>query len=470
MLNQQFYLIVNILMALDAVILVATGYLAYMISLDFSNNGLVMAWNDVVAAILFLMFINNYLLGRFGFYSAKRFSSTFSMLRSLFASLSLDFLALLAAFMLVGISNVSRAYILAHFVMAFVSLTITRMVLYLYLDNRARTAFNSRQIMLVGSEERVQAMFRALESQPSWGHQVAGCLTVNGNDNPGMAALPVLGALEDFGEVLRKHQIDEVIFAFPKGSPVSLEGYLRMCKVMGVGIKIMPSLFDPSLPVLKAETIQGIPVLTEYGEISNAAGLLYKRILDMTAGLMGFLMFVVLYPVIGVIIKLDSRGPVLFKTTRVGQHGRKFSLYKFRSMGSDAEAKKAELLVDKDVPWPIYKCETDPRVTRVGRLLRKTSLDEMPQFINVMKGEMSLVGTRPPTPEEVTNYEDWHLRRIAIRPGLTGLWQISGRKEIKDFAEVVRLDLKYIDEWSFFKDLLILWKTFWVVLARKGAK
>ena len=350
------------------------------------------------------------------------------------------------------------------------SLAITRIILYRYLDKRAKTAFNSRQIMLVGNKERVQAMFRALASQPSWGHQIAGCLTVNGDDNPGSASVPVLGALEDFGEILRKNQIDEVMFALPKGSPVRLAGYLRLCSIMGVGIKIMPSLFDPANPVLKAETIQGIPVLTEYGEISNAAGLLYKRIVDMTAGLLGFLLFLLLYPVIGAIIKLDSQGPVLFKTTRIGQHGRKFSLYKFRSMECDAEAKKAHLLVDKDVPWPIYKCETDPRVTRVGRFLRKTSLDEMPQFINVLKGEMSLVGTRPPTPDEVTNYEDWHLRRIAIRPGLTGLWQISGRKEIKDFAEVVRLDLKYIDGWSFAKDLLILWKTFWVVLARKGAQ
>jgi lipopolysaccharide/colanic/teichoic acid biosynthesis glycosyltransferase len=135
----------------------------------------------------------------------------------------------------------------------------------------------------------------------------------------------------------------------------------------------------------------------------------------------------------------------------------------------DAEAKKADLLVDKDTPWPSYKSEKDPRVTKVGRFLRRTSLDEFPQFINVLKGEMSLVGTRPPTPEEVAHYEDWHRRRISIRPGLTGLWQISGRKQITDFSEVVKLDLQYIDGWSFRRDLKILWSTIWAVLARKGA-
>ncbi len=470
MFNQQFYLVVTLLMVLDASVLIGTGYLAYLISLDYTGNALIMAWNDVLGAILFLMFLNNYLMGRFGFYSAKRFSSTWTMLSSLFTVVLLDFLALLAGFMLVGVRDVSRIYVLVHFGSAFTLLAMTRVALYFYLDKRAQTAFNSRQILLVGSIERIEAALRALERQPSWGHKVAGCLRINGKDNPGATGLPVLGVLEDFGEILRENQIDEVIFALPKGSPIPLKGYFETCNRMGVGVKIMPSLFDPGHPVLKAESIQGIPLLTEYGEISNAAGLLYKRILDMTLGTFGFLIFLASYPIIGALIKLDSPGPVLFKTTRIGQHGRRFFLYKFRSMQPDAEAKKAALLVDKDVPWPIYKVDKDPRVTRIGRFLRKTSLDELPQFINVLKGEMSLVGTRPPTSDEVRNYEEWHLRRIAIRPGLTGLWQVSGRKEITDFAEVVRLDLKYIDGWHFANDLIILWKTFWVVLARKGAR
>lgn len=151
-------------------------------------------------------------------------------------------------------------------------------------------------------------------------------------------------------------------------------------------------------------------------------------------------------------------------------HGRYFYLYKFRSMTADAESKKTDLLVKKKTAWPELKTAKDPRITRVGKFLRKTSLDEFPQFINVIKGEMSLIGTRPPTPSEVEAYEDWHRRRISIKPGLTGLWQISGRKEITDFAQVVKLDLEYIDGWKFWKDLNILWKTAFVVLGRKGAK
>jgi lipopolysaccharide/colanic/teichoic acid biosynthesis glycosyltransferase len=218
------------------------------------------------------------------------------------------------------------------------------------------------------------------------------------------------------------------------------------------------------------ENIQGIPTLTDYAAFRSASGLLYKKILDLMAGFVGFVIFLILYPFIGLAIKLDSSGPILFKQLRIGMHGRRFWLYKFRTMVAEAEAKKGDLLQESEMKGPIFKIGKDPRITKVGRFLRNTSLDEFPQFLNVLKGEMSLVGTRPPTPDEVEQYEDWHRRRISAKPGITGLWQISGRNEITDFVEVVRLDLKYLDSWRFRKDLWILWKTIWVVLARKGAK
>ena len=185
---------------------------------------------------------------------------------------------------------------------------------------------------------------------------------------------------------------------------------------------------------------------------------------------MGTLFFFILYPVIGLAIKLDSSGPILFKQARVGQNNRLFTLYKFRSMVVDAEKRQSALLGNSEMTGPMFKMEDDPRMTKVGRFLRKTSLDEIPQLITILRGEMSLVGTRPPTPNEVKQYENWHRRRISAKPGLTGLWQISGRSKISDFVEVVKLDLQYIDNWRFLHDLVILWKTIWVVLARKGAK
>jgi len=170
-------------------------------------------------------------------------------------------------------------------------------------------------------------------------------------------------------------------------------------------------------------------------------------------------------------IILDSKGPILFKQNRVGQNGRHFGLYKYRSMVSDAESKKKELMEKNRVKdGYMFKIENDPRITKVGAFLRKTSLDELPQFINVLKGEMSLVGTRPPTIDEVEKYKNLHHRRISIKPGITGMWQISGRSQITDFDEVVRLDTYYIDNWSVGKDIEIIFKTMFMLLFKnKGA-
>jgi exopolysaccharide biosynthesis polyprenyl glycosylphosphotransferase len=468
MYRHQFYIIANILMVADTLILIATGYLAYSLSLELSTETLVMAWYDFLGAVLFLMFANNYFMGKFGFYSDKRFPSTWTMVRSLFMAVAMGFFVLSAGVILLGIKPFSREYLVIHFLAALVVLTFTRVILYYYLDHRARDSFNSRQILLVGNGERVTAVGDALNKQRSWGHQVAGCLC-EGAQACGSGSMPDLGGMDDFDRVLHDRQIDEVIFALPKGSSLDLAKYLKKCKSLGVAVRIVPAMFDPSEPSLRVETVQGIPTLTDYAAFRSASGLLYKKILDLTAGLAGFVLFLLMYPVIGLAIKLDSPGPVLFKQTRIGMHGRRFMLYKFRSMTADADGQKERLIAKSEMNGPIFKMADDPRITRVGRFLRRTSLDEFPQFINVLKGEMSLVGTRPPTPEEVAQYEDWHWRRISIKPGITGLWQISGRNKITDFAEVVRLDLQYIDGWLFRRDLVILWKTIWVVLARKGA-
>lgn len=457
-------------MLVDALVLIATGYMAYSISLEMTSQGLVMAWYDFLGSVLFLMFANNYFMGKFGFYSTKRFPSAWCMVRSLFIAVSLGFVVLSTGAILLGIKPFAREYLVIHFSSALVALIITRIILYHYLDQRARNTFNSRQILLVGTADRVSAVADALDKQRSWGHQVAGYLNGQSNEDSTTTHVPVLGTVEDFDVVVHDRQIDEVVFALPRNSSLDLEKYLAKCKKIGVAVRIVPAMFEPSDPSLRVETIQGIPTLTDYAAFRSASGLLYKKIIDLLAGFIGFVVFLLFYPILGLAIKLDSRGPILFRQQRVGMHGRKFSLYKFRSMISEAESKKGELLERSEMDGPMFKMERDPRITRVGRLLRKWSLDELPQFINVLKGEMSLVGTRPPTPDEVNQYDDSHWRRISIKPGITGLWQVSGRSKISDFAEVVKLDLQYIDGWRFWKDIAILWKTIWVVLARKGAK
>ena len=186
---------------------------------------------------------------------------------------------------------------------------------------------------------------------------------------------------------------------------------------------------------------------------------------------MGLLLTAIVTPFVALAIKLeDPAGPVFFGQTRIGKNGRRFTIYKFRSMYKDAEERKKELMAKNQMQGLMFKMDDDPRITKVGKFIRKTSIDELPQFWNIFKGDMSLVGTRPPTVDEFEKYNDYYRRRLSITPGLTGMWQVSGRSDITDFDEVVKLDLQYIDDWSIKKDIKILFQTVYVVLFGKGSK
>lgn len=214
----------------------------------------------------------------------------------------------------------------------------------------------------------------------------------------------------------------------------------------------------------------GYSVLTYCVNTVNYKHLFIKRAFDILGGIVGLIFTGILTIFLGPAIKLDSPGPIFFSQTRVGKNGRRFKMYKFRSMYIDAEARKKELEAQNQMKGLMFKMENDPRVTKVGAFIRKTSLDEFPQFLNVLKGDMSLVGTRPPTEAEFEQYNEHYRRRLSMTPGLTGLWQISGRSDIEDFDEVVKLDLKYIDNWSLSEDIKIILQTIGVVLFGKGAR
>lgn len=195
-----------------------------------------------------------------------------------------------------------------------------------------------------------------------------------------------------------------------------------------------------------------------------------KPLLDLVGALVGCVFLGILTVIVGPMIKLESPGPIFFAQKRVGRNGRIFKMYKFRSMYADAEERKKELMAQNEMNGLMFKMENDPRITKTGDFLRKTSLDEFPQFINILKGDMSLVGTRPPTLDEFAQYSPYHKKRLSFRPGLTGMWQVSGRSDITDFEEIVKLDVEYIDNWSFWLDIKILLKTFLEVFTQKGAR
>lgn len=307
-------------------------------------------------------------------------------------------------------------------------------------------------------------------SKTSFRYDIIGHILFS-NDTDKSVSSDYLGTIDNLEEILNKNVVDEVIFAFPRNYMGEVEKHLLLCEERGLTVKMVLDLFDVQMAKTCLLSVGTLPVLTYHSVSLNNTQLLLKRILDIVGSVVGLIMTGILSIFIIPAIKLDSKGPILFKQTRVGQNGRHFGLYKFRSMCSDAEVKKKELMKSNKIKdGYMFKMDNDPRVTKVGAFLRKTSLDELPQFINVLKGEMSLVGTRPPTVDEVQKYKNLHHRRISIKPGITGMWQISGRSDVTDFDEVVRLDTKYIDNWTVWRDIEIIFKTVFMLLFKnKGA-
>lgn len=250
-----------------------------------------------------------------------------------------------------------------------------------------------------------------------------------------------------------------------------LETWIREMEQMGTIVDVNIDVFDIAHSGKKTLNRVGkYAVVTFARNLFSTREMAAKRALDVAGSLVGMVILGIATIFVAPAIKLDSPGPVFFGQTRVGKNGRKFTFYKFRSMYQDAEERKKALMASNEMKGLMFKMEDDPRITRVGKFIRKTSIDELPQFWNVLRGDMSLVGTRPPTVDEFEQYEAKHKCRLSMTPGLTGMWQISGRSDIKDFDEVVKLDMLYIDNWSILKDIKILLLTVWVVFTRRGSK
>ena len=452
-------------MIFDAVCVIVAAYGAYyvrkLISPHFSINA-----DMFIVSILTVILANNYFMGRFKLYGDQKIRSQVNLIKSILKAVLLDFAILSAGITMFKQVDYSRGFLLAFAVLTFLCIYAQRLLSYAYVNKNSKNRFNSYNILIVGSLERGQLVKELMEQQLSWGHKVIGRLSLHADACEGDDCL---GSVERLPEILRKKEIDEVIFALNGDKSVILSEYLHTCRRIGVRVRILPSLWQAGDSNISVEQCQTVPFITIKAANFNATGLLYKRVADIIGGLVGTVLFCVLYPFVAIAIKLDSEGPVIFKQKRVGQHGRIFNLYKFRSMAANAEELKRELILKNEMNGSMFKLRYDPRITRVGKFLRKSSLDEFPQFINVLKGEMSLVGTRPPTIEEVKTYLPDHLKRLSAKPGITGLWQISGRNQIKDFDKVVELDCRYLDNWCFSDDLRIIWKTIFVVLRRKGA-
>lgn len=275
---------------------------------------------------------------------------------------------------------------------------------------------------------------------------------------------------EDFMAKATLMALDEVFIYAPELPQKRVQQMVESFDEMGVDCHYCVEL--PGMLSDRSEIgdFGSYSVLTYTRFQSSYKRLLIKRLMDIVGGMVGLLITILFFPFVALAIKIDSPGPVLFSQVRIGRNGRRFKIYKFRSMYMDAEERKKELEKQNEMQGLMFKMENDPRITKVGKFIRKTSIDELPQFYNVVKGDMSLVGTRPPTADEFEKYNQYYRRRISMTPGLTGMWQVSGRSEIENFDDVVKYDLEYIDNWSLSLDIKILLKTVWVVFAGRGSR
>lgn len=354
--------------------------------------------------------------------------------------------------------------------------TVVLFTLHLASERFSRSVSQSisrkNRVLVVGNNPRSRGIIDTLRSDPSLRTEVVGLLDVAG-ENPAKAlnteAFPLSGDVTDLECLLISGHVDEVLVTLPVRSMYAeVERVLHTCADAGIRAEIYTDIFDVGAPRRELRRLNGSPALAYASGPPRTFRLKVKRSIDVVGALLGLLVLGLPMLLIAAAIKLTSRGPVFFGQRRSGLNGRTFRCLKFRTMVADAEAQKERLRALNEVSGPVFKIRKDPRVTRVGRFLRKYSLDELPQLLNVLVGDMSLVGPRPPTPDEVRQYNRWQLRRLSMRPGLTCIWQVSGRNDIP-FEDWIRLDLQYIDRWSLPLDLLLLLKTVPTVLRGTGA-
>jgi exopolysaccharide biosynthesis polyprenyl glycosylphosphotransferase len=374
---------------------------------------------------------------------------------------------------LLPLRQLSRAWFVLFLVISAVLLVAEKILVRIIARWVRSKGLNYRTVLIVGTGRRATDIARMVTGHKYWGYKILGFVSDGHRLTNGWARYRIYGTVPDLRRILEtgeiKEPIDEIVFAVTRKKLDEMKQIFILCEELGIRTRVAMNFFTNRVARLEIEELEGVPFLTFTTTPSNESHLALKRALDVAISLMILALSLPMLVIAALAIKFSSPGSVLFKQERIGLNGRLFTLYKFRTMIADAHARREEVEHLNEMTGPAFKARFDPRVTPVGRWLRRFSLDEIPQLWNVLKGDMSLVGPRPPIPEEVTRYHRWHRRRLSMKPGLTCLWQISGRNEIQDFDHWMQLDLQYIDNWSPSLDLKILLRTIPAVLSGKGA-
>jgi exopolysaccharide biosynthesis polyprenyl glycosylphosphotransferase len=372
----------------------------------------------------------------------------------------------LSLLFLFKLPDVSRQVLLVVFPALAITALATRLALRWLLSRLRQRGRNTRFVLVIGTTGWAQSFADLVESHQTLGLRVIGHLDAYA-DEPDVVTRPILGGLVDIEEILHANVVDEVAICLPVTQWARIDDIARLCEEEGKIVRIPMFHLEHTLATGRVEEFSGVPIYSIVSGPDRVVAMIAKRALDIAGAVAGLIVTAPVALVIAVAIRRDSPGPILFRQERVGLHGRTFGVLKFRTMVDGAEEQLGDLLDQNEIRGHAFKMTDDPRITKVGRWLRGTSLDELPQLWNVLTGAMSLVGPRPPLPTEVAGYDVWHRRRLSMKPGITGLWQIGARHEA-DFDRWVETDLEYIDRWSLWLDVKIMARTIPAVLNREG--
>jgi exopolysaccharide biosynthesis polyprenyl glycosylphosphotransferase len=459
--------------ALDLVLVNVAFVLAYWVRYPLGFPSQVSAFDyrplgDFLPVELSLTAIMAIILPYTGLYRRTRSTAWMARVHNIFSGTSVSLGLLIVLSYLSRVYAESRGLYLIAWGLIIAVLALDKAALSSARSWLHRHGVGVENLIVVGGSDMAKMMMQHVAASPGLGYHLLGFLDDVQHPDGRFGRFAHLGSIEQLAGVVQSYGVSEVIIALPTDAHQGVWDIVNRCQEHNVRYKVVPDLFEMSLSRVDMDEIAGIPLIGFRESTIAGPNLVLKRALDLGLGLLMMLVSLPIWILVPILIKLDSAGPVLYRQTRVGRDGRHFTFFKFRSMRLGAEEEWHRLRALNETDGPILKIRKDPRLTRSGKLLRRLSIDELPQILNVLRGDMSLVGPRPPLPAEVLQYEPWQHKRLSVAGGMTGLWQVSGRSHL-NFEEMVMMDLYYIENWSLGLDLKILLRTVPAILAGTGS-